>query len=265
MNYNGHIAAVLFAVLCSIGFPAGLLFYAKKRWNKVSWRHVVAGALVFAVFQIFTRIPLLTWLQGQSWFVIYIASERVLMIFFLSFTAGLFEEVGRYLAFTLFRKRGFRAGEVFAYGVGHGGFESVMLVGINSIANLYAVLYLAFGWFADFVTGNPGIFGSLGNLAAVFQTHPPYLFAVGGLERVFAILLHMALSFVVAKGVYEKKIKMLFLAIGLHTAANFIAVSMPNIWLSEGFLLLVAIVSGWYIWKKNLGLKSGTTDEEAVL
>jgi uncharacterized membrane protein YhfC len=214
----------------------------------------LAGALVFAVFQIFTRIPLLTWMQGQSWFVIYVASERVLMALFLSFTAGLFEEVGRFVAFRFFRKGGYRFSEVFAYGVGHGGFESVLLVGVNAIANLVAVLYLAYGWFADFVVGNAQIFGTVGNLTAVFANNPPYLFILGGMERVFAILLHIALSFVVAKSVFGRKPKLLWIAILIHTAVNFIAVLMPSIWLTEGFMLLVALASVWFI-RRNFYMK----------
>lgn len=247
MTYGWHIAAISISAVLSVLFPIGLLFFVKRISGKIHWRHVLAGVIIFAVFQIFTRIPLLTWLQGQSWFIIYIASERLLMLFFLSFTAGLFEEVGRYLAFAFFRKRGYRPSEIFAYGVGHGGFESIALVGINTLAILVATLYLAFGWFGDLIIGNPQIFGSVPALNSIISGNPAYVFLLGGLERVFAILLHIGLSFVVAKGVYGRKLRMLFLAILLHTGVNFIGVLMPNPLAAEGFLLLVALVSIWYI------------------
>ncbi|QSX08054.1 YhfC family intramembrane metalloprotease [Alkalibacter rhizosphaerae] len=249
MTYGGHVVAVAFAVLFSVAFPIGLLFYSRKLAGKFPWKQALAGAMVFAIFQIFTRIPLITYLQGQSWFVIHIASERLLMALFLSFTAGLFEEVGRTVAFLLFRRNGYRFGEVFAYGVGHGGFESLLLVGVNTLANLVAVLYLAFGWFSNAVIGNPQIFGSVGDLSAVFAANPAHLFFFGGLERVFAIMLHIALSFVVAKGVSGKRPKMVLMAILIHTAVNFVAVLMPGVWLAEGFLLLVALGCFWYIRK----------------
>ena len=51
--------------------------------------------------------------------------------------AGLFEETGRYLAFSFALKK-YRAKNVNAlmYGAGHGGFEAIVIVGLTMINNI---------------------------------------------------------------------------------------------------------------------------------
>ena len=113
------------------------MLYVKKRISLVS---VVVGALVFLVFQLLTRIPLLAVLGTQPWYQ-QMAENIVLIGLFLSLTAGLFEEIGRYLAFRFVLKSRLQIKNGVAYGVGHGGFEAMALVGLTYVNNpIYSTL-----------------------------------------------------------------------------------------------------------------------------
>ncbi|SHF19275.1 YhfC family intramembrane metalloprotease [Alkalibacter saccharofermentans] len=240
-----YFLAALISFLLSVVFPIILLVYIKSK-HKSGWAYILAGAMFFFVFQMMLRIPLISYLQGQVWFYINVASNRTLMAVFLSFTAGIFEEIGRYIAFLLL-KRKLSYENALGYGVGHGGFESIAIVGITSTANFVAISNLTFGWFDSLVSALPNIFLDMEALRALFLTVEPHLFIAGGLERVFALILHIGLSVMVAKSVYQRKPGLLIAAIMLHGGINLIAITMPNIYLAEGFLMIIALISVVYI------------------
>ena len=54
------------------------------------------GALCFLVTQVFTRVPLLNWLQGEPGFLVWAMSYPVFSGVMIAFTAGIFEESGRF-------------------------------------------------------------------------------------------------------------------------------------------------------------------------
>src|SRR5690606_40151773 len=67
MVSTASLAAMVFTLLISILFPIVLVIvlYVKKRISLVS---VAVGALVFLIFQLLTRIPLLAVLGTQPWY-----------------------------------------------------------------------------------------------------------------------------------------------------------------------------------------------------
>ena len=64
-----------------------------------------------------------------------------------SFTAGLFEETGRLVVMLLLLKAFHRLADGLAFGLGHGGLEAMLLVGLTYVSNLVlAVLMNTGGW-----------------------------------------------------------------------------------------------------------------------
>jgi uncharacterized membrane protein YhfC len=240
-----YFLAAFSAFLLSVVFPIMLLIFIKKRY-KPGWSYILSGAVVFFLFQMVIRIPLISYLQGNVWFYVNIASSQVLMAAFLSFTAGLVEEIGRYLAFHLLRRK-VSYSNALGYGIGHGGFESLAIVGISSAANFVAISNMSFGWFDSLISSLPNVFADMDSLRNLFTSVEPHLFLIGGMERVFAIMLHIALSVMVAKSVAQKKSMLLIGAILIHGGVNFVAVMLPNIYLAETFLLIIAVLSVVYI------------------
>ncbi len=247
MVSTASLIAIVFTLLIALLLPIGLVIYLyfKKR---ISWLAVLLGALVFLIFQLLTRIPLLR-LIAPTAFYQNIARNPIAIGLFLGLTAGIFEEVGRYIAMRFFLKGRWQIKNGVAYGLGHGGFEALSLIGITYINNLILSILINTGQFEQAV-GSSGQGPAI--LAALTQT-PAWLFAVAGLERVFALSIQVALSLVVLFAVRRGNLIYLVYAILLHTLVDFGAVTLSNLpnpilW-AEGFTFLMALAGFIFIWR----------------
>lgn len=139
------IIGMIFSLLLIFLVPIGLVIYFYRK-EKIYLPAVLVGALVFLVFQILTRIQLINYLSTMDWFA-EMAESMIFLIFFFAFTAGIFEEVGRYLGFKFPLKNHLSWKNGVAFGIGHGGFEAIALVGITTINNLIASIMINTGTF----------------------------------------------------------------------------------------------------------------------
>jgi uncharacterized membrane protein YhfC len=145
--------------------------------------------------------------------------------------AGLFEETGRLISFTIIEKVSKKpqtARTGISYGLGHGGFEAIVLVGLSMLGNVVISI----------MNNNGSIYGELSALPQSAQTGvvsgimalaatPSWQFLLGGIERIIAIALQLALSVVMYYAVFGKRKIWLFpVAILLHMAADIPAALM---------------------------------------
>ncbi len=109
--------------MISFGLPLVALLYAfwKKRYIPY-----MLGVLAFVVSQILIRIPILNYVNGTSTnFQMFSVMQPVLFVLLLSLSAGIFEEIARFIAMRYFMKqRDWQSG--FLFGAGHGGIEAVL-------------------------------------------------------------------------------------------------------------------------------------------
>ena len=141
---------------------------------------------------------------------------------------GVFEETGRLIAFmTVLKKRRNRETSI-SYGIGHGGFEVMFILGITYLQYLaYAVMINSgtFGTVVDAVTAQAP--EQLANVEAVVNTLTAFSFGdlcIALVERIFAVMFHIGASILVFYAAKEKKRFWLYpLAILLHTAMDTIA------------------------------------------
>jgi uncharacterized membrane protein YhfC len=190
--------------------------------RKASWKAFVLGIAVFSIFQIFTRLPILGALQGTGWFTLFAQTNTVAYILILAFTAGLFEEGGRFIGMRFFMKNGLTWNNGVAFGLGHGGVEAFVIAGL------------------------PVLIGALTGDAAITAV-PPYLFLVSGLERALAVTLHIGMTMLVLYGVKCRRLRFLVYAILFHMAVDSGALlSLPfgqNVWISEGYAAVFTVLS----------------------
>lgn len=238
---------IILTAVISIGFPIAMITYFKRNYN-ASLFYLVTGACVFTIFQLLIRIPLLNWLGGQFWFYTYIVQNKEIYIVILALTAGLFEEIGRFIAFKflLVDKREWENGVIF--GIGHGGVESIILVGINYLTFIFISFHLNFGLFKNVI----GLIPNIDTVIQLLQETSPTLYLLAGVERLFTIIIHVALSLLVLESVRIGKSTGLILAIGLHTLLNAsILLISYNLWIVEGVIGIGAILSAIYIYRKK--------------
>lgn len=236
------LASMFFSLLASFFLPIGLAVYFYRKY-RFTLKALFVGAAVFTLTQLLIRIPLLAYLSGQPWF-------RTLMedsIFFSAviiggLTAGIFEECGRYLGFRLFLKRELSWGNGLAYGLGHGGIESIILVGLAYINNIVISLMINSGAFEQFAVPRLGESASL--IKSQLVNLPPSIFLAAGVERFLTLIVHVAFSLVVLYAVKQRRPVFLLTAVLLHTVLNAGAVYLQDagagFWLIELFIAAFA-------------------------
>lgn len=259
------IVFMLITVLLSFVFPVGAVVYLYKK-KRISLKAVGVGALTFLLFQFATRIPLLTLLSTEPWFQGLMGNLFFSAVLIGGVSAGLFEEVGRYLAFRFPLKRNLSWKNGLAYGLGHGGIEAIMLVGVTYIYYIGLSLMLNAGQF-DSLIGTQFDAETAAMIRSQLVNTPPVYFLFGGLERFFTLFIHIGLSLMVLYGVITGKIRYLLYAILLHTLVNAPTVIMfemgVNIWLVQGFILLLAVLAlVWIVRSRSLLEPTGAGGEE---
>lgn len=209
----------IFGIICSLVLPVLLaIIYLRK--NKKYLKPILLGALTFFVFQILIRVPILQLALPQAtWYNILIHSQPILYALFLGATAAIFEETGRYIVIKIFLKKQLTADDGISFGIGHGGIEAILLVGINYIYLLVTKIY-------EFA---------------------PEMIFLGGIERVFAIAVHIGMSVMVMKSIREKHLIWFVLALIIHTLIDVFAVLVLNVYILEIIMLAFAVVSLLFI------------------
>ncbi len=201
----------------------GLLVYAlkyKKQGIVSAW---FLGAAGFFVTQIIVRTNILGILGTQGWFLNFAQNNYIIYVLILAFTAGLFEFAGRFavakiMAKNLTYQRGFAAG------LGHGGIEAILLIGMTYINNLLYAAMINSGMFKEVIAQSV----ALGvDVTPLYQVQDALIntasgtFLLAGYERILTMICHVALSLIVVYYVKEKQaFKGAVICIGLHTALD---------------------------------------------
>lgn len=187
------------------------VYIARAKWSM--WLAFILGgagwfsALLLRVLPL--QLPLL--IYGQDF------ASNMIYFGYASLLAGIFEEGIRYICI---KNASFAREDnkhVLSFGLGWGFLEAVLIYALNVLVILFLIP------------------------ESTFMDLLP-----GAIERNIAILLHIALSFLVLCAL--NMIRFLILAIGIHTVVDMIAVSIYNfvfvkeVWLVEGFLFIMVVI-----------------------
>lgn len=175
---------------------------------------LMLGFLSFFISQIMLRIPLLNFLAKNPGFVVFQLQNALLAGCLIAISAGVFEEVFRFLFRRFLIRDSIKIAEPVIFGLGHSLME---------IIYIFTPVVLASG------------LSVISPLAVV--------------ERIFATLLHIEFSIIIWNGfLANKKYSYLFLAILLHSLCDIIipiAGSLGvGIYVTEILFLLVVAVTG---------------------
>ena len=215
-------------------FPLLLLVLLAIR-RAISLCPLLIGVLAFFVSQILLRIPLLSILSTQGWFLTFAQQQMLLYLILLSASAGLFEESARLLGAKCFCKgrRSYR--DAVSFGLGHGLCEVVLLVGLSSIGNLLYCVMINSGSLGAAASGSAEMLQQITAALASVSTASIYL---GIVERISAVLFHVFASVLIFYGVNRRhSFRYWLFALLAHTAFNVAAtflVQYSNIWICEG-------------------------------
>ncbi|MBW6464519.1 MAG: YhfC family intramembrane metalloprotease [Firmicutes bacterium] len=237
------LAGMIFSLLLVFIVPIGMVIYFYRK-EKIYLPAVLVGALVFLVFQLLTRIQLINYFSTMDWFA-EMAQNIVFLIFFFALTAGIFEEIGRYLGFRFLLKKHLSWKNGVAFGIGHGGFEAIALVGTATINNLVASIMINAGTFD--IQMAPQLGEMAYYLKQILVETEPVMFFFAGVERMGALAIHIGLSVLVLYAVKKRKVFYLLAAIIIHGIFNIPAVIYGplniSIWFVEAYIIVFAVIS----------------------
>lgn len=264
MVSTASLAAIICTLLLSFFLPLGLAIYFYRRY-RFSLKALFVGAGVLILFQFLLRIPLLSYLSGQPWFSDLSSSFFFSAVVVGGFSAGLFEECGRYLGFRIILEKELSWENGLAYGLGHGGIESIITVGFTYINNLVFSLMINSGVFEEIVAPQLGADASL--IREQLTGLSPALYLAAGAERIFTLIIHIALSLLVLYAVKRRRPLFLLVAILLHTGLNagalFLQGSAAGIWGTELFVAAAALAGLYLIVRLRAPLALPETGEAA--
>lgn len=241
---------IIFTVLAAFCLPIAVIIAYRVKAKRLL--PVCIGAFGFILFALVLERILHTVV-----FTLFPSITSNLLVYGLygCLAAGVFEETARLVGLTYLRKKkqvDFAAG--IGYGIGHGGIEAILLVGLPML------LQLAF------------LFNPTPEIAAAFNaTGITFLF--GGLERIFAMAVQMALSVLIWMVVTKRlRIQWYFAAILLHAFVNVPAIlfqgGVLSMAVTEAATFAVACCVCAFVYFKYRSVKLQTSDfacDEAAL
>ena len=229
-TFDGRMSTIIAISYIISGFievvlPLILGFYLIKRFQ-TSWKIWFIGAFMFLVSLI--RFPLNNYLTHLIISNTISSLSYWLIIIIPSFTAGLFEETARYIGIKqLIKNDSYKTG--ITYGAGHGGIESIFIVGLNVFVIGILLLF------------RPEILTETQQHSIL--SNPWYFPLIGAYERIMAMVIQISLTIMVVEAIKLKKIQYLLFAIIIHTAVNYLSISA----LSYSVIYAEMVVTGFAI------------------
>ena len=228
------ILALVIGMVFAFVLPVGIaiIWIIKK---KEPFTSVLAGAGTFLLFALILEKPIQNVLifptqmgLAEHSLSSFINARPVLLSVIAALFAGVFEETGRLVAYkTVLKNRKNRETSI-SHGIGHGGIEVIVILGLTYMTYLSYALMINTGTFGTVVEQvrqqAPDQVDAIVKLAdqlsalTIAEVFPAFA------ERVFAVLYHIGASIIVFYAARDrKKLWMYPLAIILHTLMDLVA------------------------------------------
>ena len=248
---TASLIGMVLSLILSIGLPIVLLILVKIKL-KAKLTSFVIGCATFIVFALMLE-PIL-----HS--VVLTATETLLTDNIILYglygglAAALFEETGRLIAMKFFMKDSLNKPNALMYGIGHGGIEAILLVGMTYVSNLMTALMINSGALqASVELVDAELQQTTFEQIKVLWELPSWQFYMAGVERLAALILQIALSVLVYKAVAKKNRTYWFIAFGIHFAVDFLTVVITGlgapVWIVEATLLVAVAFVAYYAYQ----------------
>jgi uncharacterized membrane protein YhfC len=240
-----NIAARILNFTLMFAMPFGLAVFLVRKY-RTAWRLFGIGVITFLLSQA-VHIPFNSWVLDpwvESW-GLDLQSTLHLAAYGLVYglSAGVFEEITRYLGFRLWIRQERSWSSALMYGAGHGGIESIILGGIVLYAFVQAVTLR--GADLSTVVDADQVALAQAQLEAYWAV-PWHLAILGAVERLATIVFHLSATVLVLQSFTRRNILWLILAVSWHTlvdAASVFASQTWNPYVTEAIILGFGLIS----------------------
>lgn len=231
------IMAMIFTIIVSVVFPITLIIIMRLKY-KASLKSFFIGALAFLIVVQFIEGPINYYMIAVNKDTSsIIMSNPFIYMLYGGLMAGIFEETARYICFKYILKKERRIQDGISYGIGQGGCEAILIVGITYISNLIVSIGINNG------SVSKETIGTLYDQLVGIQSH---IWLIGGVERLSAIIIQIGLSLLVFKAIKDNKKVYYLLAVLVHAVIDFPAAlyqrGIINIFITEGLVIVSAVL-----------------------
>lgn len=235
------IVAMGFTLIVCLFLPVALPTFLCVS-KKIHWKPVPTGLSVFSATQVLFRMPLLS-LFGSTSLYERLAQSPWLLGILLVLSSALLENWGRYAGMRLFARDCISYRDGLAYGLGHGGVEALVLMGMTSLNNLYIALAVNNGKFAE-MTAAADPEQAQAVLDVLTET-PSVEFFMAGAERLMVVIIQIALSLLVFVALQSGRRRWVWYAVCAQCVVNYPIYLMQNgsMWVAEGYIALCTVLS----------------------
>ena len=236
-----RLSRICMGITCFTVFalPVFLYFWFRKKKN-ADRLPFFTGILVMSVF-VFTLEQLVHNVILSTSFGKVILNNLLLYALYGGLMAALFEECGRYAAFSTILRNSLRNdSNALMYGAGHGGLEAAVIGGTTMINNLVYSGMINRGTLPELT---PEAAAQLMPALNALVTAPSWQFLLAGVERIFALILQIALSMLVFAAVKHKKKELFFSALFLHFMVDAVSTLLSGAGMNP--IILEAVVGAF--------------------
>ena len=244
VNYLSMVLLIVAALVLPFSV---VIWWLKTRHEKITT--MLLGAATFFVFAlVFENIVHVLVLNVLPTGKI-ITGSVVLYSVYGALMAGLFEETGRFITFTTFLKNRKNRETSITYGIGHGGFEAMYILGLSGVQYLLYAFLIENGKLQGIIDAAAGQGQDVSVLEALPEQISSLGFSLAGvsiIERVFAMTAHIAFSIIVFYAVKKSKVWLYALSVLLHASLDVPAAlyqtGVINMYVVEIIIAVYAVV-----------------------
>jgi len=240
------IAVRLLNGLLMIALPIALGVYLARRTGQ-RWRLFLVGAVLFIGSQVlhipFNSVVLNPILEQLGFGDGIFGSGLVIGALLLGLSAGLFEELTRWVGLRFWIKEARSWSSALMYGAGWGGAEAILL-GLLVLWVLVQALLFQEGSLQSLIP--PEQLALVEAQFAAYWDTPLYLNLLGAAERAFALVLQISLSVMVMRSFTHNNRIWLVAAITWHTlvdAVAVVAITQIGAVATEAIVAVMALIS----------------------
>lgn len=251
---------MIFTLLISLIVPIAACIVLVLKWKKKvrilsffigACTFILSSMILERIFHTFIFRVTGTLITGNIW----------LYALYGGLAAGLFEETGRLVAMKYVMKDTLSRENAILYGVGHGGIESILIIGLTYVNNLIYSVLINNGSLNSLLSAyDADTQQTVMQQLSVLGTLPSLQFYLAGIERIGAMLFHIVLSYLVYLAVSRNNLKFFALSVFLHVfldAGIVILSQLVSVLLSEIIMLLAVGIMAvlLYRYEKQLSLQ----------
>lgn len=233
-------------IMAVLGLVIGLGIYLTRKF-KLGWRLYWIGAALLVISQLL-HIPF-NLLLGRLFNSGYLPTPPAqYQLYFnaiiLGLSAGLFEEVTRYIGMRWWAKDARTWAQGLLFGAGWGGMEAFLFFVVVMAINYVVFTALRSVDLASVLTGDQLVQLQVG--LNQFWGVPWYDSLLGALERILTLPVQIALTIMVLQVFLRRQSRWLWMAIAWHTLLDMAAVIAVRLWgayITEGILSIFTLVS----------------------